>query len=689
MWKKLSFWILGLMIGLLVLMSGGWLTARAADLNDHVTGSVTKPAEITEDGVTNPIDSGADLMAGQGYVLTYNWGIEDGQTINAGDTVTVTLPNTADYSNFLAVPTDVQLRGSDKPAGSMLPNPDNAHQLIITFNGNLSNTDTGRTGTIRVHVQGNKTNSSGSGGGSGVDLIRKNGWPLKYDYDENGYPTHIVWQITLNPDNKNLGDVTLTDQIGPYMNFHQAQQDTDPYKITTDPVLPAGDFSATGSGSTLVMKLKDVTKKVDIFYYTDIDPQYFLTHQQGNFSNSVGLVSASGGGDTTTDPGAPDGVPATQNIFKNYSWGASATIDGWYLGGFELTKTDADQSTTKLAGTVYTLQRESSKGNWSDYQTGLVTNAQGILRDISLEVGNYQLIETTAPNGYLVDGTPIDLTISAEDGTTVHELTQSDQPNGATLTKTDEKTKAPVPDATYRLVKSKGTGTEATPDDTAVVKDHLVTNAQGQVTVSKLAPGTYYFEETQAPDGYQLNSEPVAVTITAQDKSVQSVKQSDQPTEDSSSSSSSSSSTSSSTSSSDGKSSSSSSSSDVSSSVPATSHSKSSSSTTDNTQSGTKPDTSSTKTTNASSTTTKTQHQVVANVGTSSSSASTAPRHTGNAAGTTATDRASHAATSRTAQQRALPRTNGQRSLWALLIGFLILGLSLAGWRWHQSRLKD
>ncbi|UIF29755.1 hypothetical protein KB236_03180 [Levilactobacillus brevis] len=672
MWKKLSFWILGLMLGLLVLMSGGWLTARAADLTSQASG-VETPSTITEDGVTDSIDANADLMSGQGYVLTYDWGINDGQAIHAGDTVTVTLPKTASYSNFLSTPIDVQLQGSDKPAGSMLPNPDNSQQLIITFNDNLANTNTGRTGTIQIHVQGTKADGSGSGGGSSVDLIRKNGWPLKYDYDEHGYPTHIAWQITLNPDNKNLGDVTLTDQIGPHMTFHQAQQETDPYKITTNPILPAADFSATDSGSTLVMKLKNVTKKVDIFYYADIDPQYFMTHQQGNFSNAVGLVSTSGGGDATTDPGTPDGVPATQNIVKNYSWGASATIDGWYLGGFELTKSAADQTATKLAGATYTLQKKNSEGSYSDYQTGLITDGQGVLRDVSLEAGEYQLTETSAPDGYLRGTSSIQFTVSAKDTPTVHNLTQSDQPNGATLTKTNAKTKAAVPDATYRLVK----GTAGGPDDTAVVKDNLVTDNKGQVTVSKLAPGTYYFEETHAPSGYQPNSEPVKVTITNEDTSVQTVSQSDQPTENSSSSN---------NSSSGSETPSSSSSSDASSSAPTADNSKTpSSSTTDDTQSGTEPDTSSTKTTSSSSTSTKTQHQVVANVGTSSSS-STLPYRHGAAAADNGASQSQRSSKPDTGVQRLLPKTNGQRSLIAMLIGFLILGLSVAGWRWHESR---
>ncbi|HJE86338.1 MAG TPA: prealbumin-like fold domain-containing protein [Levilactobacillus hammesii] len=217
----------------------------------------------------------------------------------------------------------------------------------------------------------------------------------------------------------------------------------------------------------------------------------------------------------------------------------------------------------------------------------------------------------------------------------------------------------------------------AVQDDTAVVKDNLVTDNKGQVTVSKLAPGTYYFEETHAPSGYQPNSEPVKVTITNEDTSVQTVSQSDQPTENSSSSN---------NSSSGSETPSSSSSSDASSSAPTADNSKTpSSSTTDDTQSGTEPDTSSTKTTSSSSTSTKTQHQVVANVGTSSSS-STLPYRHGAAAADNGASQSQRSSKPATGVQRLLPKTNGQRSLIAMLIGFLILGLSVAGWRWHESR---
>lgn len=62
-----------------------------------------------------------------------------------------------------------------------------------------------------------------------------------------------------------------------------------------------------------------------------------------------------------------------------------------------------------------------------------------------------------------------------------------------------------------------------------VIKTGLITDSNGLITVDNLQPGDYYFVETKAPDGYQLNNDvqyPVTVaiaqsqasTVTVQDK---------------------------------------------------------------------------------------------------------------------------------------------------------------------------
>ncbi|PAK68447.1 prealbumin-like fold domain-containing protein, partial [Staphylococcus haemolyticus] len=49
-----------------------------------------------------------------------------------------------------------------------------------------------------------------------------------------------------------------------------------------------------------------------------------------------------------------------------------------------------------------------------------------------------------------------------------------------------------------------------------IIKTGLITDSNGLITVDNLQPGDYYFVETKAPTGYQLDNNaqyPVTVTL--------------------------------------------------------------------------------------------------------------------------------------------------------------------------------
>ncbi|MDU0104057.1 SpaA isopeptide-forming pilin-related protein, partial [Bacillus sp. IS1] len=50
--------------------------------------------------------------------------------------------------------------------------------------------------------------------------------------------------------------------------------------------------------------------------------------------------------------------------------------------------------------------------------------------------------------------------------------------------------------------------------DGKTVKEDLVSNKDGKIKTSGLAPGHYAFIETKAPDGYVVNTEKVEFTIS-------------------------------------------------------------------------------------------------------------------------------------------------------------------------------
>lgn len=72
--------------------------------------------------------------------------------------------------------------------------------------------------------------------------------------------------------------------------------------------------------------------------------------------------------------------------------------------------------------------------------------------------------------------------------------------------KVDGNTKAPLPGATFKLTSK---------NDARFVKT-LTTGTDGSVTFTGLKAGTYYVEETVAPEGYNINSKKFEITISTQ-----------------------------------------------------------------------------------------------------------------------------------------------------------------------------
>ncbi|MCB5953524.1 lectin-like domain-containing protein [Enterococcus sp. CWB-B31] len=82
----------------------------------------------------------------------------------------------------------------------------------------------------------------------------------------------------------------------------------------------------------------------------------------------------------------------------------------------ELIKVDDDDENLRLAGAEFELR--DSENNI--VQSGLVTDDNGVLR-IELPSGDYQLIETKAPEGYELDPTPIEFTVEANTNVSINK----------------------------------------------------------------------------------------------------------------------------------------------------------------------------------------------------------------------------------------------------------------------------
>lgn len=99
-----------------------------------------------------------------------------------------------------------------------------------------------------------------------------------------------------------------------------------------------------------------------------------------------------------------------------------SAVNSLTKGSVELVKVDED-SKAGLEGAVFSLQ--DKEGN--DLQTGLTTDKDGKLVVKDLKPGEYQFVETKAPEGYKLDQTPVKFTI------------EKGQQSEATVTVTNEK----------------------------------------------------------------------------------------------------------------------------------------------------------------------------------------------------------------------------------------------------------
>lgn len=189
------------------------------------------------------------------------------------------------------------------------------------------------------------------------------------------------------------------------------------YKVANDAAttaIPEGDDVVSFTGTT--------DQNGEVTFSTETDARF----TQGRY-----LVVESEHPDKVTEPAQPFlvDVPMTNPAGTGWLYDVHVYVKNeTYLNAAQLTKTDAT-SGNQLADAVFKLERKVGN-EWEVVREGLQTNdAAGLIKVFGLIIGEYRFVETQAPDGYTLDPTPVEFTITQDNEYKVVAVTMDNDRN--------------------------------------------------------------------------------------------------------------------------------------------------------------------------------------------------------------------------------------------------------------------
>lgn len=156
----------------------------------------------------------------------------------------------------------------------------------------------------------------------------------------------------------------------------------------------------------------------------------FSTMKYASFTQGRYLVVEDKHPDKVTKPAQPFlvDVPMTNPAGTGWLYDVHVYVKNeTYLNAAQLTKTDAT-SGNQLANAVFKLERKVGN-EWEVVREGLQTNDAGLIEVSGLIIGEYRFVETQAPDGYTLDTTPVEFTITQDNNYKVVAVTMDNDRN--------------------------------------------------------------------------------------------------------------------------------------------------------------------------------------------------------------------------------------------------------------------
>lgn len=317
---------------------------------------------------------------------------------------------------------------------------------------------------------------------------------------QDGTKPYVNWSVNFNTGLSYIANAVLTDVLSSGQGYVYGSVQV--YQKTS-----AGFTEIAAGASTYTINMYETTdagKTVQAFnlaFATPINTEYKITYKTKVADNAVNGITLSNkisfnGNGVITD----DTNESGQISYQKISSGGSGT---GIVGELKITKVDAANSETKLAGAKFQLL-DKDKNILFD---NLITGEDGtltVLINRNVYKGIYYLKETAAPTGYQLVGDP--------SNESTWKQVNYDPAIANTFTVTNEKLRS------LKITKTNSNGdllpgAEFTVEGPEGYTTTVTTLANGSVILNGLKFGTYTITETKAPAGYILNSTPKTVNL--------------------------------------------------------------------------------------------------------------------------------------------------------------------------------